>query len=142
MMEVIMPNVGNLLSRNLSVPNETADPPQPGAMDLVSRIFAYFHREYGSAKMKAFAADHEPKELKMHWARRLGSLDSRQIDFALQNLPPEWPPQAGQFVALARSYPVIDRQKVNTPPAPVDWQHGRERLARLIREFPRLKRTA
>lgn len=79
-----------------------------------------FGAQYGAADDEAVRAD---------WAKRLQFVSADRIRYALENLPPDHPPNAMQFVALCKAMrlePVraLPNRLATTPPAHVQKRLG------------------
>ena len=72
--------------------------------ELISLLFARLATRYGSSWFSRFEGI-PLDELRLDWARELVPCRPHQIAFALEHLPPQFPPDAGQFLAIARQAP-------------------------------------
>ncbi len=79
-------------------------------LTTIEIIHARLFARYGSS-WKAKYAGIDPESVAKDWHHELGRMPSWAIDFALENLPPDFPPTAGQFRVICQRAPKpVERQ--------------------------------
>lgn len=94
----------------------------------VAAIFARMQVAYGNRFGGMYGAA-DDAEVRADWRKRLAAMSPDRIRYALENLPPDHPPNAMQFVALCRSKPSEPPPSLPAPtPAGVVSPESRKRL--------------
>lgn len=92
---------------------------QPNALDpaLIDRIFTRMLVRYGAQWLRMFDGVDE-KLLRADWAFQLAMFSASTVDYVLDHLPPDRPPNAAQFRVLAnnRPPPTFRRPRLAGPP--------------------------
>jgi hypothetical protein len=99
----------------------------------VDQLFARLATRYGAAFMRQWP-DADPAVIKADWAEVLDGTSGHSIDYALRNLPSDWPPTALKFRDLTRqapAKPVPAEQRVGYTPQQSDPQRVEATLAQL-----------
>lgn len=97
---------------------------------FVEKIFARLLVRYGAAWNRMWEGV-EPDAVKADWERVLSGVNGAAIMFALEHLPADRPPTAGQFRALCISPPPVWRPSLPPPPqTPEQKERVRELLAK------------
>ena len=101
---------------------------------FVNRIFTRLLARYGTAWIRAYEGV-DDKLLKADWADQLAGFDDKPmaIKHALDNLPPDRPPNAAQFRALCNTAPLPAFKAL--PPPKVDREKALAALAPLRTVF-------
>ncbi len=94
--------------------------------ELVRAVHMRLMVRYGS-KWSALYAGIDPSLVELDWEHQLRFVRKRSIEYALDNLPPDWPPNSAQFRLLC-----IDRPDDNPAlPAPT-YKADVGRVARIM----------
>lgn len=114
--------------------------PAPDALNAaVSGVHARLLVRYGAAWVHAYPADVGQDAIAADWRDQMRGLTPAQVRWALEHLPEDRPPNAGQFRALARQMPRPAEPAKLPPPAVPE---GRRRIAEAMREGIRLAQQA
>lgn len=73
----------------------------PLSSNLIDHLFAKLAVRYGAAFIRQWP-DTNPSLVKADWAEVLDGTSGAAIEYALDNVPRDWPPNAMQFLALCR----------------------------------------
>ena len=92
-------------------------------------IFGRLHLRYG-VKLTAAYQGLDMAYVKGDWAEVLDGSSPRAVTHALANLPLEWPPTAGQFLALCHQVPEAPRPIALPEPKPTEAD--KERVRKMI----------
>lgn len=84
------------------------------SLDWVERIFEALSVAYGTRFVSQYGTT-PPESVKRHWASVLDGFTSGHVKHALDNLPPDHPPNAMQFRALGRGRPLPEPVKELPP---------------------------
>jgi hypothetical protein len=100
---------------------------------LIAAIFTFMSVTYGTGVMDRRYRDLELDVVKDDWARQLAGFAHHQeaIVWALQNLPPDAPPNVLQFKAIANRAPAPNRARIEPPDPASDSPVKREALKKL-----------
>lgn len=99
----------------------------------VDAVLAKLAVRYGAAFSRQYA-DLRPELVRADWTEALGGLTTAQVRTAIENLPADRPPNAGQFRRIAmENTPGPEREVYRALPAPVVPcpPHIRDRLQRV-----------
>lgn len=107
--------------------------------DGLDYIFAYMGAVYGASFTRHWEGNN-PDIVRDVWKEILGRFlkHKESLDFALQNLPPDFPPSAIAFKNLCNAGPMISRRVVipyQPPPDPVVDPEVKETALKRIREM-------
>lgn len=80
----------------------------------VDALFAKLSIRYGAAFLRQWP-DADPEIVKADWADVLGGFDGAEIKHALDHLPADKPPTAGQFRVLCNAAPVMATLALSAP---------------------------
>ncbi len=83
---------------------------------VIARLFAKLLVRYGSVWTRRFELVPEDA-LAADWKAELQGVSRDQMAFAVANLPPEFPPDAGAFKALCRQFRTYDQTPALTAPS-------------------------
>lgn len=104
----------------------------PLAKDEVERIMARLAVRYGTM-LSARYGELDPLAVQLDWSEELRGIGPAAIDFALENLPVDRPPTAGQFRELCRRAPAEKQLALPAPPPrrkpPAEFLAARGRIA-------------
>lgn len=98
----------------------------------VDRIHARLMVRYGSAWFRMWEGV-EPETVKADWANALDRMPAEAITYALDHLPPDYPPSVGQFRALCNQRPL---EPYRALPAPTP---DKEKVAAEVAKLQTLK---
>lgn len=105
----------------------------PLSDDWTDSIIRRLHTRYGTSWTAKWASL-PPEDVRDDWAAELEDLSYERVKYGLKHLPPDFPPNAGEFKAICmemRAPEVPQPLRVEGPPAtPID----RERVKKMLRD--------
>ena len=101
----------------------------------VERLFEQMTLVYGHKFLRQWEGV-DMNLVKMHWAEKLSGFDGKDLSYALQNLPSDWPPTVLQFRDLCRNAP---REMQMLPPPEANPEFVRSVMSQLAAVKARLQ---
>lgn len=117
-----------------SAATEIFHPPGRVNTETIRLIIARLVVRYGSGSWNAKYREVEEETLVKDWFHALAHFSLRDIDYALENLPPDYLPNASQFRLIC--------QRAPAPPGPPALDAPRPDPARLRAAFERMGKIA